>query len=241
MNTAVEQDSYRTMSDEELAALKPTDTEKLRSLVRGINRIGPSKSEQFIERAAHKLSWFLSAGHTLHGFNLRLFSEVTNHEMGLSARAFFVSWSDETAERRMAERIKSGALKVVEGGRIVTAPPECKKPRVKKLVCHKCNHAFEAYRRNTLRCPRCRGVNDPFARVCASGDDCIGSDKIGTPAPAAEGRQYCNEHCRGCHAVRMQKRVKAGLRDAKKVTQNPNKIEGTKSNALETGARVHTA
>jgi hypothetical protein len=85
---------------------------------------------------------------------------------------------------------------------------------IKRLLCQKCGEVFLSYTRATKLCPDCGGATEILQkdgkqlRACASGAKCLKAGNRDLPAPAAPGKQFCSENCRGSHKAR-QDRLKA--------------------------------
>jgi len=206
----------------DIAGLNPDDRSRIEAIGLDAWLDEQSKRTRRSDRAKHKLAWFRKAGYDLDVEAVRcpelsktdlrrFFSEVTDNELKMSNREFYSLWTDETAEARRADRVRRGYLKL-EGGELVTAEKPRALPRIKKLCCHKCGQVFKARMRSTKTCPKCKGVNDPVGvRLCASGEKCLKVDRVGTPAPAAPGKQFCSDTCHEFDRARQQ-RLMASLK-----------------------------
>jgi hypothetical protein len=96
----------------------------------------------------------------------------------------------------------------------VVRAPKKERPAL-KLLCRNCGEVFLSCTRATRKCPPCGGATDILQdhgkqlRECASGPKCLRAGKRDLPAPAAPGRKFCSELCKGSHNARQQ-RIQAG-------------------------------
>jgi hypothetical protein len=210
--------TYRQLTDEEVLAIKPTDTGMIAKLVRSVRRTVP-QSEKFYERAAIKLTWFLRAGYPLVEPNLKelstptlisFYSDCTGTEMEMSDSAFRSDWS-ESAHTRRRIRIEKGYLADESGKIIVKAKKNTK--RIFKLICAKCSETFPAIRHGVKKCTKCGGPPDPSKRYCALGPKCFRAEK-GHPAECLTASPYCGKNCLGAFQAAVKRSREAGSQKA---------------------------
>lgn len=233
-----------------LSAIR-TDTDTLKKLIQRLS--GPLLSEKQLSRCAHKLQWFLKVGYKLGREigaldstlgpvgEIMCFAAVTPHEMTLTDKQFAESWSDAAARKRRKIRIQYGYL--TEEGSPGAAATEKKLPRIKKLICQRCNKLFEARRRNVRYCSDCGRPSRGAGRVCALGSRCLrASHQQPYPIPGGRASRYCSRACfdRAQILARKQLLPALDLRDMPsggRINTGPN--EGIVSIQRESGTAGH--
>jgi len=191
---------------------KGTGFGKLKSLIRQSRylwRTSPPMTAKELDRATHKLCWFIRAGYKL-GREISdliehpslsmvgFFTTVTPNEMAMSDAEFKALWTDKSAVAHLKERVNKGLD--LEHGK----PKGRAKLATKKLICQKCDETFTAYRRSAKYCPRCTGRKDPSKRYCALGTKCLQSVR-NIPKVALSGKQYCSDTCQGAAQAARQR------------------------------------